>query len=110
LELFKRNKGKAERIDLRYNIFLNGAKYEVYSSPPFYAYRHGDGGEWGYSAILEKEGKPLLVSLSLRREDTLSDDSEDYSRGNIDRTYLLEDDILAREVFNSLKTYDSNKK
>lgn len=66
--------------------------------------------QWGYGGFREettqllKGDQPLVLSLDFHSWDTYSDDSEDHPREQLQRTYLLQDDPVARQMFDAIRT------
>ena len=85
-------------------IFSIGEKVYVLSdnfeeSP----HRYGDGGERVRITKLESSKNPLIVSIHFEAYETYSDDSTDFVKQRIKRTYLIQEDAFARRIFDLIK-------
>ena len=66
-------------------------------------HRYGDGGERVRITKLESSKNPLIVSIHFEAYETYSDDSTDFVKQRIKRTYLIQEDAFARRIFDLIK-------
>ena len=64
----------------------------------------GRGGWVHKFTLLKKGNKTVLVSLRDTSYDTYRDDSEDYPMSEERKTYLIEEDPVARQIFKFIKS------
>src|SRR3989344_3436915 len=85
-------------------IFSIGEKVYVLSdhfekSP----HRYGDGGEVVSITTLKFKEIPLIFSINFEAYETYSDDSTDFVAHRVKRTYLIQEDPFARNLFDLIK-------
>ena len=90
------------RLQNVFLVHLGNNKYSVEREYEKSEHRYGDGGEFEHKTFLRFGGKDILVSRSFRNYATYSDDSMDYGGIKVEDTYLLEEDLLGRLVFDCL--------
>lgn len=69
-------------------------------------HKEGNGGYDRFKNTLLKDGVPVLVSIQRFGWSTSFDDSEDYTNESVQKTYLLQDDPIARKIFEAVKFQD----
>jgi len=84
-------------------FLLNGTKYSFKKEKEESGHRYGDGGEYGYYHFLQRGKENVLVSMRFVAYDTYSDDSEDHPTSDVRKTFLLQEDNLARTVFEEIR-------
>jgi hypothetical protein len=87
----------------RIRLKFQGIEYAVDFLERSSGHRRGDGGELEYISKLIKNEKEILISRRFLAYGTYSDDSTDYTQADIKETILLEEEPLARLVFEELK-------
>ena len=85
-----------------FKVSFNGRKYSVASEFIKSEHRWGDGGEFEFQTFLRSEGKNIFVSRRFQSYGTYLDDSMDFSGADVKDTYLFEEDLLGRLVFDCL--------
>ena len=92
----KRDKGE-------FYFVFDGKRYSVVAENVKSEHRYGDGGEFEDKIFLKRQSKNILVSRYFRNYETYLDDSMDYNGIEVKDVYLLEEDLLGREIFSKLK-------
>jgi len=69
-----------------------------------YNHEWGRGGHRKSIVQLLKEDQPVIISFYDNHWDTTSDDSTDYDQGSTHQLYLMQEDPIARQIFESLRS------
>lgn len=91
----KRDKGE-------FYVSLDGKKYSIEGEYEQSEHRYGDGGDFEDKIFLKRQSKNILVSRYFWNYGTYLDDSMDYGGIEVKDIYLLEEDLLGREIFSRL--------
>ena len=98
--------GASELKDILIRVVPNFTEQTQYKITKDSEWNHeyGNGGYNRFENTLLKEGRPILVSLQNISWITTCDDWFDYDNEEVQKTFLIEEDEIARIVFETIKS------